>query len=121
MQIYSVYKNNCFGINEQCLKNTDGDFIGIKTGDIYKGSEHYSRPQLLAKIISADNDNETGMYHLYSGVWGEEGHEENKKSWKRKYIGCIVTVEKAHYADELPIYLCLELEDYFSGNEIELL
>ena len=121
MQIYNVYKNNCVGINEQCLKNTDGDFIGIKTGNVYEGCEHYSRPQLLAKIISADDDNKTGMYHLYSGLWDDKEHEENRRGWKSKYAGCVVTVEQAHYADGLPVYICLELGEYFSGNEIELL
>ena len=62
------------------------------------------------------------MYHLSSECWNDDNHEDNRASWKKKYIGCIVTVEEAHLANNLRIYRCLELEgEYFSSNEIEII
>jgi len=44
-----------------------------------------------------------------------------EKNWKRKYLGALVTVREAHSAGEHIIYYCLELDEYFSDNEIEIL
>jgi hypothetical protein len=118
MQTYTVWKNNYTGINEKCLMNEDGNYIGIKTGDKYLKSEHYHSQQLKAQIISVDESNQTGMIHLY-----KEANEigENKKSWKEQYIGCYITVEKAHWCGDIQVYRCLELGDYWSSNEIKIL
>lgn len=119
MQTYTVWKNNGMGIDENCLINYDGDYIGIDTGKIYKQSEYYHSEQFKAQIISVDDKNETGMYHLYTG-WSDD-NIENHKSWKSKYIGCYVTVETAHWCDDIQVYRCLELSDYWSSNEIKIL
>mgnify|MGYP006924683345 CR=1 FL=1 len=98
--------------------NEQGDYVGIKTGRIYGKRYHYHSEQLKSKIVAVDDANKTGMYHLY----GEDNErEDNKISWKRKYVGCIVTVERAHYADGLEVFRCNELGEYFTENEIELM
>lgn len=112
MKVHTVYINHYTGVGEQCIKNINDDYIGLETGNIYPKDTHYSRLQHPARIIAVDKENETGLYHLSGG---------NRHEWKSKYIGGIVTVEKAHYFGDLQIYRCLELDEYFSGNEIELL
>jgi hypothetical protein len=111
-----VWLKNGTGINERCLKRAPSGYVGIKTGNIYSSLTHYHSQQSLAQIIDADSINQTGMLHLF-----EDGCEENRKSWKEKYIGCFVTVEEAHKVGELTLYRCLELNEYFSSNELRLL
>jgi len=118
MQIYHVWKNNCMGLNEECLLNENRDYVGIKTGKIYDRNLHYHSEQYKAKIIAVDDINQTGMYHLYKEI---NEKEENNKSWKIKYIGCLVTVERAHHCGDLDVYRCLELGDYWSENEIKII
>lgn len=117
MEIYTVWQNNSTGIGEKCLKNENGHFIGIETGDTYDKNAHYSSQQILAKIISVDINNRTGMYHLYA----DSSHLENRHDWKSKYIGCFVTVEAAHWCDDIKVYRCLELDEYFTSGELEIL
>lgn len=122
MQTYTVWKLNSTGINEKCLLNTDGDYVGIETGNVYLKDSHYASKQMKAKIVSVDSENKTGMYHLYSELWDDpEVQEDNRSSWKKKFVGCLVTVESSHYFGDLTIYRCLELCEYFSSNEIEIL
>ena len=117
MEIYHVWQNNCISVGEECLKNERGDYVGMKTGNIYDSSKHYHSEQFKAQIIAVDEINQTGMYHL-SKEHNEK--EENNKSWKLKYIGYLITVEKAHLYGNLQIYRCLELGEYWSGNEIKI-
>lgn len=121
IRVYTVWDNHSTGVNEQCLKTANGDFVGIETGNLYSKDKYYSSPQFIAKIISVDDENNTGMYHLYSECWDDENHEDNRAIWKKKYIGCVVTVEESHWAYNLKIYRCLELDEYFSSNEIEII
>lgn len=89
------------GVNEKCLRTTSGDYIGIETGKFYSKRTHYHSRLYRGKIIGADG--------------------ENRINWKRKYLGALVTVREAHSAGEHIIYYCLELDEYFSDNEIEIL
>ena len=120
MKIYNVYgkKNKTF-VNEGCVLHKCGNYVGIKTGNVYSCEDYYHREQLNAKIIHVDKDNETGMYHLYKET--SSCDEENNSSWKNKFVGCYVTVEQAHWCDDLLVYRCLELNEYFSENEVEIL
>lgn len=120
--IHTVWKNCGVGVkpNQKCLKRQNGDFINIDDGTIYPCSDHYASKQYKAIIQKPDTENMTGMYHLYEEFSGN--NEENKKSWKEKYIGCYVTVEPAHKCGDLKIYRCLELNgEYFSENELQIL
>lgn len=117
MNIYTVWTKSGTGINEKCIMNDIGNYIGINTGVCYNSFEHYHSEQFKAQIIAADSFNNTGMIHLYD----HEDTKENKREWKTKYIGCFVTVEKAHMFGELYVYRCLELGEYWSSNEIKIL
>lgn len=119
MQLYTVWEKGYIGVNEKCLKNTDGNYIGVKTGNKYNSKTHCHSKQYKALIVAVDDENKTGMYHLYKEL--SNMNEENNKSWKSQYIGCYVTVEKAHWCGDVQIYRCLELEEYFSDSEIKLL
>lgn len=120
MYLYTVWKKNRFGIDEKYLMNDNGDFIGNKTGDIYSKEDHYASEQQKAKIIAVDNENKTGMYHLYAEL--SKINEENNKSIKSKYIGCTVTLETAHWSGDVRVYRCLELNgEYFSDSEVQIL
>lgn len=118
MKLYTVWTNNSYGVHEKCLMTTDGDFVGQETGTFYSRNKYYASPQLKGKIVSVSEQNETGMYHLYGDM--REDSEENAKSVKSKFIGCEITLERAHYADGLLIYRCLELGEYFSENEVQV-
>jgi len=121
MLLYTVWKDNTLGIKERCIMNQNGNYVGIKTGKTYSNLEYSASKQYAAQIVDVDSINNTGMYHLNEG-WEFEGRiEENKKSWKQKFIGCFVTIEKAHIYGELIVYRCLELNEYFSSNEIKIL
>ncbi len=118
MQTYTVWtKKYMTSADNPCIRKSNGDYVCIETGEIFPVVDHYNSEQLIAKIVGVDSINQTGMLHLNE----EDDEEENRKSWKERYIGCIVTVERAHYAGDLTIYRCLELGDYWSSNEIELL
>lgn len=120
MQLYIVWTKNSTGINEKCLLREDGDYIGVETGSLYSVKDGYYASKLYkAKIKSVDNINKTGMYHLYESR--DDDIEENKKTFKQNYMNCFITVKEAHYVDELKIYFCLELNEYFSEDEIEIL
>lgn len=82
MQLYTVWKKDGTGINEKCLMNTDGDYIGIETTKKYSSTNHY-----------------------------------HSKQYKAQYV----TVEKAHWCGDIQVYRCLELNEYFSSNEIKIL
>jgi len=108
------------GVNEKCLITDNGDYVGLKTGKKYLKGDHYHSFQIIGKIITVDEINSTGMYH-FDGEWSDKG-EENKKSFKEKYIGCIVTLERAHFFGDIQVYRCLELNnEYFSDKEIEII
>lgn len=110
------------GVNEKCLRTTSGDYIGIETGKFYSKKLHYHSRLYRGKIIGADDKNQTGMYHLYDDPdLSDYKDGENRINWKRKYLGALVTVREAHSAGEHIIYYCLELDEYFSDNEIEIL
>lgn len=118
--LYHLYKTKgATGVEEPCLIKDDGNYIGIKTGKLYPRSEYYHRNQFKAKIIAVDNNNKTGMLHLYRDT---SFHiEENAKSKKEKYLGCIVTVEEAHWNGDIRVYYCNELNEYFSDSEIQII
>lgn len=118
---YTVWTNTHTGVGEKCLKNKDGDYIGIETGKRYSEKDHYHSLRYNAIIKAIDTENKTGMYHLYKGDFNTYDDEENGKSFKEKYVGCLVTVEGAHYMGKLRVYRCVELQEYFSEDEIELI
>lgn len=119
MQLYIVWTKNGSGINEKCLLREDGNYVGVETGELYSIKDGYYASKLYnAKIKSVDDINKTGMYHLYEGY--SNNTEENNKSFKQKFINCFITVREAHYADDVKVYQCLELDEYFSEDEIDL-
>lgn len=117
MKIYTVWTKNRTGVGK-CLLRENGDFISVETGEVFKGDDHYPSEIYPAKIVGVDKENNTGMYHLYK-EW-DDNEEENRYSFKVKYIGCLVTVEKAHSYGDVKVYRCKELNEYFTSNEIEL-
>ena len=116
--IFTVYTKKGEGINEKCLMTSSGDYIGLETGTFYSRKKHYHSLQIKGKIVTVDESNKTGMYHL-DGEF--DNNEINRFDFKRKYIGCIVTLEKAHFADGLQIYRCVELDEYFSESEVVII
>lgn len=116
---YHLWKNNGTGMNEEVLDTSANYYIGVDTGIRYSKKEYYISEYKKARIKSVDEINKTGMYHLYAELNDEE--DENNSAFKLKYINAIVSVKRAHYADDKPVYYCHELKEYFSEDEIELL
>lgn len=117
MKLYTVW-NKHTSVSERCLINQNKEYVGVETGNKYIGDNYRHSQQFKAIIVYVDDKNMTGMYHLNEDY--ESGNEPNHKSKKSKYIGCEVTVEKAHMCGELAIYRCLELGEYFSSNELAI-
>lgn len=128
------------GVNEKCLIRENGDYIGLETGKVYEKENFHHSKQFRAKIVAVENDNNTGIYHLDKDFRKHFGYEKidksisnrleqldietsenNKYSWKIKYIGCYVTIEKAHFYGNVEVYRCKELGDYWTSNEIEII
>lgn len=108
------------GINEKCFMTDRGHYIGVETGTFYEKKFHYHSPNFKARIVNVDDENLTGMYHLSEGELFPDA-EENEATWKRKYLGAIITVREAHWAGKHRIYHCIELDEYFSDKELEIL
>ena len=104
-------------MREKFLMTETGDYVGLSSGKFCSKKDHYHKELLKGQIVSVDSVNNTGMYHLCEG----DEEEENRYSFKRKYIGCIVSVETAHSYGELTVYYCHELDEYFSSNEIKII
>lgn len=122
-QMYQVWTNKgFFGIKpaQKCLLNKNGDFVGVLDGTLYSKEFHSASRQYKAVILKPSSTNLTGMYHLDVGDL-VENDDENRGEWKSKYEGCIVTIEAAHKCGDEKVYRCVELNEYFSGNELELL
>jgi hypothetical protein len=117
--VFCVWTKNSTGVGEDCLMTTSGDYIGLKTGTFYSKKDHHHSSMVKAKIISVDDKNETGMYHLYKDF--SDLDEENNVSYKRKYIGAIVTLKAARWNGKHRVYYCMELHEFFSDNEIEII
>ncbi len=109
------------GVGEKCLMTSTGDYVGIKTGKFYPKRFHYHSRLYRGRIKGIDDENKTGMYHLYDDPDVSNYKDgENRAGWKRNYIGAIVTVRVAHSAGKHIIYYCLELDEYFSDDEIQI-
>jgi hypothetical protein len=117
IKLYTVWKNNCRGIEEKCLLTDEGHYIGQDTGIFYSNDEHYHNDQITAKIVKIEDENNTGMLHLAD----DSEFEEDYRLRKTNFIGCIATFEEAHYYGDIKVYRCLELGEYFSQNELEIL
>ena len=109
------------GLDEKCLWSTKGYYVGLKTGTHYAAADYYHSPQLRAIIRAVDATNQTGMYHLDEHWQEEDKKDDNRAKWKQQFVGCLVTVENAHNCGDRTIYRCLELDEYFSANELELI
>lgn len=121
--LYTVWTKHGIGIkpSQKCLMNKDGDYVGLLEGTLYSKEEHYASKQYKALVLEPDEENLTGMYHLEPGMFSHDS-EHNRKGWKARFKGCFVHVEAAHKCGDVKVYRCLELGDeYFSGNELELL
>jgi hypothetical protein len=116
---YYLWKNNGTGMNEEALDTNQDYFIGIKSGNKYSKKEYYISEYHKAIIKGVDDVNNTGMYHLYAEI--NDTEDENNASIKTKYINAIVSVKRAHYCDGHPVYICHELDEYFSDTEIEII
>jgi hypothetical protein len=114
IEIYTVWDKTRMGVQEKCLRNDLGSYIGLETGNYYSKEMHHHSEQLKGKIVDVDEENLTGMLHL------SYDDDVNRKYEKGKYLGCYVTLEEAHLAHGLKVYRCLELNEYFSENEVEL-
>jgi hypothetical protein len=112
--------NSGTGVGEKCLMTDKGHYVGVESGKFYEKKFHYHSPNLKARVVNVDGENLTGMYHLSEGELFPDA-EENEATWKRKYLGAIITVREAHWAGEHRIYRCIELDEYFSDRELEIL
>lgn len=108
-----IFANNRVGVNELCLINASGDFVGVETGKIYSRLSHYKPDSFLARVIKVDMDQDNGMIHL------EPNSDHHIK--KFNYIGCIMNFIVAHYYGEDKIYLSIETSEYFSEKELEII
>lgn len=108
------------GLNEKCFMTDKGHYIGVETGNFYDKKYHYHSENLKGKIVNVDDENLTGMYHLSEGEFFPDA-EENEVTWKRKYLGAILTFNRAHWAGEHRIYRCIELDEFFSDNEVKII
>lgn len=111
IELYNIWSNKRRGISERCLIKDNGDYIGQNTGEIYLKENHYHSSKIKGKIVKIDKVNNTGMLHLDEAMVNRKG----------KYIGCVATFERAHYFGNIQVYRCLELKEYFTQNEIEIL
>ena len=117
MKTFTVWDHRGTGINEKCLLKENGDYVGIDTNDIYKKDDgYYHSKQHIGIIRSIDENNNTGMIHL-----DEVDEADFKKHKMENLIGCYVTLESAHFFGGVRVYRCLELKEYVSGNEVEIL
>jgi len=106
------------GINEKCLMTEDGDYIGIDTGKLYKkDDDHHHSKQHIGIITGCDEVDVTGMIHLDQGMTGLT----EKQQMMKKYKGCYVTLEAAHWYGEIRVYRCRELKEYVTSNEVRIL
>ena len=114
MELYTVHKSNGipFILDEKCLLNDQGDYIGCKTGNTYFSESHKHSKKFKAKITHIDTLDNTGMVHL---------SEKSAIERKAKFKGCYVTVEKAHRMGDILVYRCMENGDYYSQSEIEII
>jgi hypothetical protein len=117
--IFIVWKNDHTGLKERCLMNIDGNFIGIETGRLYLKEYYYASLLLKGQIIAVDSVNKTGMLHLHK-EWADN-EEENQVTWKNQFLGAIATFREGHYVGEHKIYYCVELNEYFSDDEVKIL
>lgn len=108
-----VWKSNGSGINERCVVNDNGDFVGVKTGTVYSKETHYCSDKIKAKVVRVDDKQLNGMIHL------EPGSEQHIR--KQNFIGCTLTFRKAHFFGDIQVYHCFETEEYFNQNELEVL
>lgn len=97
----------------------DGDFIGIETGALYSKDDYYASPLFKGQIKAVDLINKTGMLHLHK-EWADN-EEENQITRKNQFLGTIVTLREGHWAGEHRIYYCIELNEYFSDDEVKIL
>jgi len=117
MKTFSVWCKHT-GVGEKCLMKDNGDYIGYKTGTLFKKDEgHYHSKQHIGIIRSIDEVDSTGMLHLDQGSEGLK----NKQQLMKNYIGCYVTLESAHSYGDVKVYRCLELGDHVTSNEVEIL
>lgn len=118
MQIVSVYNGvqpHGIYVGEQCLLSLDGDFVGITTGTLFSRKKYYAHKQFRAIISSVDQINLTGLLQLdkWDGI-----HGVNNRMKKEKFLACNITVELRHLCDQLRVYWCRELNEYFSELEL---
>lgn len=117
MNIFRVWDKTSTGINERCYMKDNGDYIGIDTGRLYKKDNgYYHSKQHIGVIKKIDEENMTGMYHL-----SEDSEFDYKSQKMKKYMGCVVTLESAHSFNKIKVYRCIELDEYVTSNEVEIL
>src|SRR5690606_35585710 len=84
------------GVDEKCVRNDKGDYVGVNTGTIYPSKTHYHSDTFLAKVIAIDENQENGMYHLDP----KDKHGIECIKVKRNFIGCTMPFREAHsYGD----------------------
>lgn len=117
MKLFTVWDRTSTGIGEKCFLKDNGDYIGKDTGKLYTKKEgYYHSKQHIGIIKNVDENNQTGMYHL-----SEEAEFDYKTHKMKMYIGCYVTLESAHSCGDVKVYRCLELKEYVTSNEVEIL
>ena len=117
MKKFSVW-HKYTGVNEKCLMTESGDYVGIDTGTLYKREDgHHHSKQHIGIITGVEGVDQTGMVHLDQGSDGLE----KKQGLMKKFIGCYVTLEAAHWYGKVRVYRCLELGDYVTSNEVKIL
>jgi len=117
MKQFTVWDRSLTGIDEKCLITESGDYVGLDTGKLYKKEDgYYHSKQHIGIIRNVDEYNKTGMIHL-----SDDAESDWKNQKMKRMTGCYVTLESAHSYGELKIYRCLELGDYVSSDEVEIL
>ncbi len=110
-EVYIVWKDHTGVEDRRCVMNADGDYIGIDTGNLYSKETHRHSEMLWATIQRVEEDNETGMYHL----WEEESVDK-----KKAFIGCTLQFREAHFWGKIRVYQCIQTGEYYNQNELKI-
>lgn len=104
-------------VNESCVINKNGDYVGLKTGNVYDKMMYYHSEVFMALVVCVDKKQLNGMIHL------DPEDKDGIKAINRKhsFIGCVLPFRKAHLYGEHQVYQCILTHEYFNDLEIKLI
>lgn len=114
MRIYTVWFKHT-GIREKCLMKSDGNYVGIQTGQLYKKEDGYNHSKQVTAILTNIDP------FIETGDPDDEEDQLKQINIKQNCLGCYVTLEHAHRAGSKHIYRCRELNIYLSDDEVKVL